>query len=261
MSDTIEQLIAQKESLTLKIRENKDDPLQKKLLIEECKQISQKIKDLQPPKDPIQHAKQQEKKKNLVTAECDHCKNEYQTSGKTRIPIVYCKECRSKRQDDILEYVTVNNFQIFTEKQLADAEKFLKKQKANVRLDLHKTLNTISVNTKLPTDSTCCVSYVGCLTATRVDAREEIMERIQKGQIQFGVLVFKRGNPKNENRNSFTEIGSKAWFNSLVRSDVDIPLFIDDSEDHVLSVGCIANVNSVQIKPGNSLLDLIKNNL
>ena len=53
---------------------------------------------------------------------------------------------------------------------------------ADIRLDLHKTLDTITCNTKLPKRnghvvSACCVSYVGSLTATRINAREDSKEK------------------------------------------------------------------------------------
>jgi len=261
----LDELTKQKDLLTDQIRLSTNNSEKKKLLIDECKKISQKIKELHPNQknQDKQNNKQnnnQQKKQNLVTAECAHCDSEYQTSGKSRVPIAYCKECRKQRQDDILEFIIGDSFSIYAIEQLDDAEKLLKTLKSDLRLDLHKTLDTISSNTKLPVKNACCVSYVGCLTVTRLDAREEIMERIKNNQIQFGVLVFKRGSPKNENRNSFTEIGSKYWFNSLVRSDTKISMFIDDSEDHVLSVGCIDNIKSIQIKPREHLLNLIKNN-
>lgn len=254
----IELLIAQKDALTKCIRGIENDPNEKKRLIDECKKLGSRIKELRPPKDPILHAQQQQQKKNLITVECENCGNDFQTSGKTRICVVYCKGCRPLRQTDILEYITDESFTIFTEKQLTVAENLLKSLTSDVRLDLHKTLDTLSPNTKLPTKNNCCVSYVGNLTVTRITAREDIMERIGTGQIDFGVLVFKRGSYKSEERNSFTEVGSKAWFNRLVQSTNECAVFIDDSEDHVLSVGCIDGMDSIRIAPGQQLLKLLK---
>ena len=262
MNKNLEELVLEKSKLTREIREcSKEKSEKKQLLINECKTLIEKIKELQPPKDPILHAKMVEKKKNRITAECADCGGEYDVSSKTRVPIAYCKPCRANRTSDILEYISGEEFQIFSEKDLGEAEEFLRGKCADLRLDLHKTLDSISAKTKLPTSSACCVSYVGCLTETRIAAREDIMDRIRKGQILFGVLIFKRGSARmtDDERNSFTSVGSKAWFNLLCKYSTK-PLFIDDSEDHVLSVRSIG-VESIQIKSGQNLLNLIRNRI
>lgn len=66
-------------------------------------------------------------------------------------------------------------------------------------------------------------------------AKREIQARIGTGQILFGILVFKRGVGKH--RFSFEEPGSKAWVNRCLptSSPSCLPLFVDDSTDHLRS--------------------------
>jgi hypothetical protein len=185
---------------------------------------------------------------------CTECKTAFEGSRKLYVDLAYCKPCRKKHSKDILELVTAESFQIFNSSQVDDAESALSKLEADFRLDLHKTLDTIPEDTKLPGPS-CCVSYVGQLTGTRISAREEIQRRIKTGQLLFGALVFARGSRKNpEACNTFKDVGSKAWFNLLVKSDN--PLFVDDSDDHVLSVESVG-IRSIQIYPNQHLLPLL----
>jgi len=185
---------------------------------------------------------------------CTECSKPFESSRKMHVDLAYCKTCRKKHSKDILEFVTSDSFKIFTIDQTEEAESLLSELQSDLRLDLHKTLDTIPIDTKLP-DKTCCLSYVGQLTATRISAREEIQERIKSGQLCFGALVFARGSRKNiEACNRFTDVGSKAWFNMFVKSDK--ALFIDDSDDHVLSVESVG-IHSIQIYPDQRLLELI----
>ena len=187
---------------------------------------------------------------------CAECKNKFDGSRKTYVDLAYCKTCRKKHSKDILELITEDSFTIFNISQIKEAEVVLKNLEADIRLDLHKTLDTLDDDVKLP-GSSCCVSYVGRLTETRIGAREEIQERIKSGQLIFGALVFARGSRKNpEAANKFTDPGSKAWFNQLVQGTNTI--FVDDSDDHVLSVESIG-VTSFQLYPENNLLVLLKN--
>jgi len=132
-----------------------------------------------------------------------------------------------------------------------------------VRLDLHKTLDTLSSNTKLPTDSVCCISFVGQFTQTRIDARKDIINRIRTQQIRFGILVFKRGSKNDANAcNSFHEIGSKAWANNFLGYDSSNIIFVDDSDDHVLSVKSLReDINSVRLDKGANLLQVLNAHL
>ena len=173
--------------------------------------------------------------------------------------MVFCRDCRKIRTKDILELISKDDFEIFQEAGVEDAENKLKEFTSNIRLDLHKTLSTIDKSVKLP-QGTCCVSYVGQVTSTRVLARLDIQDRIKSGQLAFGGLVFKRASHKDPDRNHFQKTGSKAWFNQLVKYKSKSCIFVDDSEDHVLSVQStgLPGLKSIQIKPYDDLLELIK---
>ena len=186
--------------------------------------------------------------------QCSDCGNTFPESTKTYVELAYCKKCRKAHSGDVLEIVTENEITIYTSTQVQEAENALSKLRAEIRLDLHKTLDTVPPEQSLP-PSSCCISYVGQLTQTRVSAREEIQERIASGQLQFGALVFARGSRKNpEAANHFVEVGSKAWFNKWVAGEN--PIFLDDSEDHVLSVESVG-IASYQVN-GNLMSILEK---
>ncbi len=106
----------------------------------------------------------------------------------------------------------------------------------SVRLDYHGVLDTISPNKQLPEGHTYCViSYVGLNGEKHHQTRLELQQRIQKGQILFGVLVFKKGYKRKEKR-AFTQPGSKAWVNANLPEEVGKPTyFIDDHKEHLLS--------------------------
>ena len=153
---------------------------------------------------------------------------------------------------DICEIITRDGIVVCqTAKQ---AESILSKMPACLRLDLHKTLDTLDPNISIfETSQVCCISYVGRSSDIRNHAREDILDRIKYEQIEYGVLVFKRGKNINE---PFTEDGSKAWANKYIPFKDFKPLFIDDSADHVLSVNSIG-ILSVQIQSNDSLFDLL----
>lgn len=185
---------------------------------------------------------------------CSECEIPFDGSRKIWADLAFCKTCRKKHSKDILEIVNENTFTIYKDSEIEEAEASLKNLEADIRLDLHKTLDTINSDIMLPR-STCCISYVGRLTSTRINARQEIQERIRSGQLLFGALVFARGSRKTPvESNKFKEPGSKAWFNQLIKGTD--PLFIDDSDDHVLSVESIG-VRSLQLYSGENLLSLI----
>ena len=185
---------------------------------------------------------------------CVECEANFVVSRKRYVDLAYCKPCRKKHSKDILEIVTEDSFTIYNSSQVAEAEAALAELEAEFRLDLHKTLDTVDIDEPM-VKSSCCVSYVGQLTVTRIGAREEIQERIKSGQLVFGALVFARGSRKDpEAANKFQEVGSKAWFNKFVKGDN--PIFVDDSDDHVLSVESIG-ITSYQIYPEGNLLVIL----
>jgi hypothetical protein len=203
---------------------------------------------------------------------CDNCNQTFDCkpqSGRS-FSIVYCAPCRKIRSKDLVEIILPKDFSpkgvsillagektiIFQEYEVVQAETMIRTfLNADVRLDLHKTLDTVSPETTLYTTvapkSTCCLSYVGQCTSTRVNARMDIINRINTGQLLFGALVFKRG----RDNTPFVDVGGKAWFNSVLPS-TNSPLFVDDSIDHVLSVKYV-NITSIQKTPQKSLLKLI----
>lgn len=166
---------------------------------------------------------------------------------------------------DICELIlSPTDSQIFPYDSLEEAERVLKTLSASLRLDLHGVLDCIEHNKTLQTTSKhtiCVISFVGVNSETRRLARKEIQTRIQTGQISFGILVFNRGSEKKSDRNTYSKPGSKAWVNSLLQLPIDIPgIFIDDSEDHVLSVKhACPQINCVQFTMNDriALLELL----
>ena len=115
-----------------------------------------------------------------------------------------------------------------------EAERHLTNYPANIRLDLHGVLDIVPANLPLVVDresnKIACISFVG--ENTRNEATKDIRDRILTGQIDYGVLVFKRG--KGKDRFTFTDEGSKAWVNKHIPSN-GLSIFIDDSMDHLRS--------------------------
>lgn len=190
-----------------------------------------------------------------MSQKCGSCGSDFDTS-KNSHPVVFCPPCRKLRNLDVCEIITSDRVIYYSD--ISEAESLLKTMPATLRLDLHHTLDTVDSDFNVFSDS-CCISYVGKLTDTRLFARLDIQDRIKTGQIKYGVLIFKRGNSKSPDKGcKFIEPGSKAWFNKIVPVDSGLePLFIDDSEDHVKSVQSIG-IRSIQIFPNDKLTDLIE---
>lgn len=154
---------------------------------------------------------------------------------------------------DLIEILTPIGIEIFTTEQSKEAEEVLKGLVADIRLDFHGVLDTLPV-TPLPIDKKvpiCCICFVGRQSQTRIDARGQILERIESGQIEFGILVFKRGTIK---------VGTKAWVNFHLLHKGE-RIFIDDSEDNILttreicpSIQCIHHISE---KPEDILSALL----
>ena len=195
--------------------------------------------------------------------ECTDCLSPFELSSE-KSPVTYCKKCRTSRLKDILEVITLDDTsggiisKYFHDEQAAIAE--LQLFCANIRLDLHKTLDTISPDQPLSVpkeSSVCCISYVGNITLTRTQARLDISNRIKTEQIKFGALVFKRGPHKDPHlSHNFTETGSKHWFNKhLPYVPTEKVIFIDDSKDHTDSVCLLPHVKSILLLPHHNLGD------
>ena len=113
----------------------------------------------------------------------------------------FCEDHRKLYSNDVLEIITPNNTQRFqnTPKSILEAEIAMNAlPETDVRLDLHGVLNVTEYEDVLVQEniSVCGISYVGNMTAARIQARVEMQERMKIGQIQFGLLVFCRGKRK-----------------------------------------------------------------
>jgi len=170
---------------------------------------------------------------------------------------------------DLLEFIYKDSSEIkniiYVKSELNDAEKLLAEQIAHLRLDLHNILDLLPQNIEIYSSEIrqkykiCAISFVGKHSNIRVKAREDLMERIKNGQIEFGILVFKRGRSRS-NRLTFHEIGSKAWVNSKLKQ-LDRTVFIDDSYDHYRSVRTM-NIKGLRSfiygkKNSNELLNIL----
>jgi len=126
--------------------------------------------------------------------------------------------------------------------------------------DLHNVLDLLDQKYQIKRTSdkkVICCSYVGRYSPLRDTARSEIKERIKSGQIDWGVLVFRRGKERrNENPFLYHKEGSKSWFCNLIKGDY----FFDDSKDHVESVKSTPNLNIkvIQILNRKKLIEQIE---
>ena len=254
-----DELFALRKDISRSIGSLKDDERMK--AIEKNRQISELIK-LKYPKNKDQLRRVQnkiQKKKNRILVSCDQCHNTFDTSIKNKNPFAFCKGCRKKRDLDLVEIIRGDGETvIYQEKDLKKAESELVVLSANVRLDLHGVLDVLKDDVKVSTNA-MVLSYVGKLTRTRTNALRDIKNRIKKGQVKFGVLVFKRGKRGTGVENKFQSPGSKAWVNKLIKFE-DNAIFVDDSTDHYNSVKSlnITNLESVLFKgSAQELIDLL----
>jgi hypothetical protein len=172
---------------------------------------------------------------------------------------------------DLIEFIFSDGVIVLSVDEEELAIDILGKLRIDIRLDLHNVLDIIDDETKLlgkedrKLYKIGAISYVGRTSKTRKIARDDIMDRIDIGQIDYGILVFKRG--RKDSKNTFTEAGSKAWVNRYLYHDPGIlTLFIDDAEDHIESTKYFLGQNNYYefIKPllfesgrEEDLLDLI----
>lgn len=124
---------------------------------------------------------------------------------------------------DLIEIILHLETKVFNYDQLEEAIALLKSLPSDIVLDLHGVLDTVSATTALPLKSISCCSFVGSHSPLRKEAAMVIKERIESGQIAFGVLVFKRHEKERY------EIGTKSWYCLLVNAK----MFFDDSFDHI----------------------------
>ena len=171
--------------------------------------------------------------------------------------------------NDIVEIIFMRNNEIIHKifKNVETAENILKKYSSDIRLDLHGVTDITKPDTELiqkdkrKSHTISIISYVGKTSETRMLARQEVKNRIKTGQIDFGVLIFKRCKRDQSGKNTYHECGSKAWVNNFIQTQTKA-IFIDDSEDHVNSVKSmnIDNLNSILFtgKTESELLKLIE---
>ena len=113
---------------------------------------------------------------------------------------------------------------IFKEEQIEEAQAFLSRFKANLRLDLHNVADKLDPSYLFRVPA-CILSYVGRRSFTRNLARDQVKLRLKTGQIQFGILVFERG--RGEHKMRFTSPGSKAWVNFMLSVEPYSAVFLE----------------------------------
>jgi hypothetical protein len=138
---------------------------------------------------------------------------------------------------DIVEIIHKRSNIVFQDAE--KAKEYLSRLDADIRLDLHGVLDILSDTEPLLSKDRskykiCVLSFVGATGAKRTEAKEDIKKRIVNKQVEFGVLVFRRG--RGRDKFTFVEAGSKAWTNNAIGCNrLDTCLFIDDSTDHLRS--------------------------
>ena len=136
----------------------------KTLLILKNKQVSELLK-LKYPKKKKNNSNNSNKvnreNNRKHTIKCNGCDNNFITSRKA---LIFCGNCRIKRQKDLIEIITNDNnikVEIFDHSRITEVEDFLSSQDTSIRLDLHNVVDITSPETKLgnPNDISI-VSYV-----------------------------------------------------------------------------------------------------
>jgi hypothetical protein len=182
------------------------------------------------------------------------------------------------KNKDLIEIIFSDKIILFIENDIDKAEKFLNNLRMDIRLDLHGVLdllennkNIINIENDRKNYIIGAISYVGRLSNTRNKARQDIQNRIISGQINYGILIFKRGKRKKNKKNYFINPGSKAWVNkNLLYFPNIITLYIDDGTDHIESTKFLLNLDNkyklIKIflfknKKSDDLLKIINNEI
>lgn len=141
---------------------------------------------------------------------------------------------------DLLEVIETQTTRSYTNIQKAQHH-LQSLPETSVRLDFHGVLDTLLPSQPLPSHHTYCViSFVGPTGITRNLVRQQIQERIETGQILFGVLVFQKGYTRQEKR-SFIAPGGKAWVHAQLPKLPTSPIyFLDDHMEHIRSAQTLA---------------------
>lgn len=105
-------------------------------------------------------------------------------------------------------------------------------------LDLHNVTDLFSHDAHISPHQICVLSFVGRGGETRNHAREDITQRILRGQVKMGIMVFERPKPKNiEKSNNIEDVmGTKAWVINHMNNCLSGRrfYFVDDSNDHIV---------------------------
>jgi hypothetical protein len=182
------------------------------------------------------------------------------------------------KNKDLIEIIFSDKIILFIENDIDKAEKFLNNLRMDIRLDLHGVLdllennkNIINIESDRKNYIIGAISYVGRLSNTRNKARQDIQNRIISGQINYGILIFKRGKRKKNKKIYFIDPGSKAWVNkNLLYFPNIITLYIDDGADHTESTKFLLNLDNkyklIKIflfknKKSDDLLKIINNEI
>lgn len=152
-------------------------------------------------------------------------------------------QAQDSRSSNIVEFIFKEGDDIVNKifDDALEAEELLGRFTANIRLDLHNVTDLLDKNQKIVSDDLrkenpiVVISFVGKYSETRSNARNDIKERIRTGQIDFGLLVFKRGKKRYSKTSIFYKEGSKAWANNYIKT-TGSAVFIDDEGDHIRSV-------------------------
>jgi hypothetical protein len=185
---------------------------------------------------------------------------------------------KNNKNKDLIEIIFSDKIILFIENDIDKAEKFLNNLRMDIRLDLHGVLDLLENNKKIINIENDrknyiigAISYVGRLSNTRNKARQDIQNRIISGQINYGILIFKRGKRKKNKKIYFIDSGSKAWVNkNLLYFPNIITLYIDDGIDHIESTKFLLNLDNkyklIKIflfknKQSDELLKIINNEI
>jgi hypothetical protein len=123
-------------------------------------------------------------------------------------------------------------------------------------LDILPTDYEIFKGEKRENNRLCSISWIGtrstgkapesdAVDLDRVDTiyktRESMKKRILSCQIDFGIILFERGEKSGKDYLTTKEVGSKAWTNKTIKnykpsSTSKNAFFIDDSNDHIESL-------------------------
>ena len=145
-----------------------------------------------------------------------------------------CKYCHCEKEDGglpLVEVIEATRCVVYSAQHVEEAAAHLGSlPPATLRLDLHGVTDLFDASEAIRDGHhhrLCVVSYVG-LGRIRSVARDTLLDRIARLQIDHAVLVFNRGG------NRYTCPGSKAWVNMCL-TPVPNSVFIDDGRDHILS--------------------------